>query len=160
VGLSFTVAAGPRHRNHSQVRVPRDTLPHFTVTDSRIPQPGGPGHRIYIPQEQGGAVIPQTLGSLSSPLTTRRAMPTSLIAPIVLLITSRRGPQRKHRSCVGLELLPCNMIVFEAVTQYGLHATIHMATAMLLCTFQPLYTHITHYVRIFNNVCHARILYD
>jgi hypothetical protein len=29
----------------------------------RLPQPGGPGHRIYIPQEQGG----------SSPLTTRRA---------------------------------------------------------------------------------------
>jgi hypothetical protein len=28
-----------------------------TVSDSRLPQPGGPGLRIYIPQEQGGPVI-------------------------------------------------------------------------------------------------------
>jgi hypothetical protein len=27
---------------------------YFTVSDSRLPQPGGPGHRIYIPQEDGG----------------------------------------------------------------------------------------------------------
>jgi hypothetical protein len=28
----------------------------------RLPQPGGPGSRIHIPQEQGGPVIPQALG--------------------------------------------------------------------------------------------------
>jgi hypothetical protein len=58
MGLSFTIAAGPRKRSHSHVRVPRDSLVHFTVSDSRLPQPGGPGPRIYIPQEQGGPVIP------------------------------------------------------------------------------------------------------
>jgi hypothetical protein len=31
-------------------------VPHFTVSDSRLPKPGGPGPRIYIPQEQGGPV--------------------------------------------------------------------------------------------------------
>jgi hypothetical protein len=31
-GLSFTIAAGPRQRSHSGVRVP-----HFTVSDSRLP---------------------------------------------------------------------------------------------------------------------------
>jgi hypothetical protein len=31
----------------------------------RLPQPGGPSPRIYIPQEQGGPDIPQALGSLS-----------------------------------------------------------------------------------------------
>jgi hypothetical protein len=51
-GLSFTIAAGPR----------RDTWPHFTVSDSRLPQPGGPGPRIYIPQEQGSPVIPPGTG--------------------------------------------------------------------------------------------------
>jgi hypothetical protein len=56
--LSFTIAAGLRHRSHFQVRVPRDSWPHFTVSDSRLPQPGGPGPRIYIPQEQGDPVIP------------------------------------------------------------------------------------------------------
>jgi hypothetical protein len=61
MGLSFTIAAGPRQRSHSQVRVPRYSWPHFTVSDLRLPQPGGPGLRVYIPQEQGGPVIP--LGS-------------------------------------------------------------------------------------------------
>jgi hypothetical protein len=36
--VSFTVAAGPRQRSRSQVRVPRDSWPQFTVTDSRPPR--------------------------------------------------------------------------------------------------------------------------
>jgi hypothetical protein len=34
----------------------------FTVSDSRLPQPGGPGPHISIPQEQGGPVIPPGTG--------------------------------------------------------------------------------------------------
>jgi hypothetical protein len=56
-GLSFTIAAASRQRSHSRVRVSRDSRPYFTVSDSRLPQPGGSGHRIYFPQEQGGPVI-------------------------------------------------------------------------------------------------------
>jgi hypothetical protein len=48
--MSFAIAAGPRQRSHSQVRVPRDSWPYFSVSDSRLPYPGGPGPRIYIPQ--------------------------------------------------------------------------------------------------------------
>jgi hypothetical protein len=55
--LSFTIAAGPRQRSHSRVRVLRDSSPYFTVSDSPLPQPGGPGPRIYILQEQDGPVI-------------------------------------------------------------------------------------------------------
>jgi hypothetical protein len=62
MGLPFTIAAGPRQRSHSHVRVPRDSWPHFTVSDSRLPQHGGAGPRIYIPQEQGGPVIPPGTG--------------------------------------------------------------------------------------------------
>jgi hypothetical protein len=65
----FTISAGPLHCSHSWVRVPWDSLPYFTVSDSRLPQPGGPGTRIYIPQEKDSPVIP-----FSSPPTTRRAM--------------------------------------------------------------------------------------
>jgi hypothetical protein len=36
-GLSFTIAADPRQRNHSRVRVPWDWRPYFTVSDSRPP---------------------------------------------------------------------------------------------------------------------------
>jgi hypothetical protein len=36
-GLSFTIAADPRQRSHSRVRVPWDSLPYFTVSDVRLP---------------------------------------------------------------------------------------------------------------------------
>jgi hypothetical protein len=62
MGLSFTIAAGPRQRSYSRVRVPQDSWPYSTVSDSRLLQPGGPGLRIYIPQEQGGPVIPPSTG--------------------------------------------------------------------------------------------------
>jgi hypothetical protein len=58
-GLSFTIAADPRQSNHSQVQVPRDS-----VSDSRLPQPGGPCLRIYIPPEQSVPVIPSGTGFL------------------------------------------------------------------------------------------------
>jgi hypothetical protein len=57
-GLPFTVAAGPRQHSNSWVWVPRDSWPYYTVSDSRLPQPGGPAPRIYIPQEQGVPGIP------------------------------------------------------------------------------------------------------
>jgi hypothetical protein len=40
------------------------TWNHTLLSHLRLPQPGGPGSRIYIPQEQGGPVIPPALGSL------------------------------------------------------------------------------------------------
>jgi hypothetical protein len=58
MGLSFTTVAGPRQCSYFQIRIPRDSWPHFTVSDSRLPQSGGPGPHIYIPQEQGGPVLP------------------------------------------------------------------------------------------------------
>jgi hypothetical protein len=73
MGLSFTIAAHPRQRSHSRVRVPRDSRPYFTVSDSRLPQPGGPAPRIYIPQEDGGPVIHPSIGSPFRCLLTRRA---------------------------------------------------------------------------------------
>jgi hypothetical protein len=59
-GLSFTVCVGPcstgiirskSHRTHVQI----------LLSDSRLPQPGGAGPSIYIPQEQGGPVIPPSI---------------------------------------------------------------------------------------------------
>jgi hypothetical protein len=37
MGLSFTIAAGPRQSIHYWVRVPWDSRPYFTVSDSRLP---------------------------------------------------------------------------------------------------------------------------
>jgi hypothetical protein len=36
-GLSFTIAAGYRKHGHSRVRVPWDSWPYFTASDSRLP---------------------------------------------------------------------------------------------------------------------------
>jgi hypothetical protein len=71
MGLSFTVADGRRQRIHSHVRVPRDSWPRFTVSNSRFHQPGGPGPRVYIPQEHGGPVI---LPGTGFPSAVRRVM--------------------------------------------------------------------------------------
>jgi hypothetical protein len=54
--------AGPRQRSHSRVGVPRDSWSHFTVSDSRLPQPEEPSPRNYIHQEQGGTIIPPGTG--------------------------------------------------------------------------------------------------
>jgi hypothetical protein len=63
MGLSFTIAAGPRHRSLSWVRVPRDSWPYFAVWDSRLsPRTWRARLPIYIPQEQGGPVIPPGTG--------------------------------------------------------------------------------------------------
>jgi hypothetical protein len=72
-GLPFTIAAGPRQRSHSWVRVPLDSWPYFTVSDSRLSQFGGQGPRIYIPQEQGGPAIPPGIGFLFVASYTRKA---------------------------------------------------------------------------------------
>jgi hypothetical protein len=72
--LSFITAAAPRQSSHSRARVLRDSRPYFTVRDSTLPQPGGPGTRIYILQGRVAQLSPQAPGSYSSPPTTRRAM--------------------------------------------------------------------------------------
>jgi hypothetical protein len=63
-GLSITIAAGPRQRSYSRVRVPRDLKQYFTLSDSRLSQHGRPGPRIYRPQEQGDQVIHPRTGFL------------------------------------------------------------------------------------------------
>jgi hypothetical protein len=107
MGLPSTIAAGPRQRSHSRVRVPRGSIPYVTVSDSRLSQPGGPGPLIYIPQEKGGPVIPPgtrfpfrrlvRLAGLrwrySNP--PPRGMPTFLSLHVEYLIL--HGPHRKHR---------------------------------------------------------------
>jgi hypothetical protein len=34
--LSFTIAAGPRQRSHFRVRVPCNSEPYFTLSDSKL----------------------------------------------------------------------------------------------------------------------------
>jgi hypothetical protein len=90
MGLSFTIAAGFRQRSHSRARISRDWWLYFTVSDSRHPQAEGPGPRIYVPQEQGGPVLPPGTG-----FSFRRLL-LNLLLQTVLLVTSRHWPHRKQ----------------------------------------------------------------
>jgi hypothetical protein len=97
MGLSFTVHAGPRQWSHSRIPVSRDWWPYFTVSYSRLPQRGGSGHRIYIPQQQGGPVIPP-----------RHWVPFSLPRysnPPPHGIVTTPIPCWKHRTTLSLELV-------------------------------------------------------
>jgi hypothetical protein len=72
MGLPFILAAGRRKSSHSEVRVPWDSRPYFTVSDSRLPQPAGPGLRIYILRKRMARLYLQAVPFSSTP-TTRRA---------------------------------------------------------------------------------------
>jgi hypothetical protein len=100
MSLSFTIVAGPRQRSHSQVRVLRDSLPYFTVSDSRVTQPGG----LWL--------------AFSSPRTTRRA-PMEVFDPASIrdlsssttlfcatYIASRRI-HRKHVHFLAMDVCCC-----------------------------------------------------
>jgi hypothetical protein len=107
--LSFPIDAGRRQRSHSQVRVPWNLRPDFTVSDSKLLQPGGPGPRNYILQEQGCPVIPPGTGFPFRRLLQLAGLRwwylnppphgifTDLVAPVFLLITPRHDPRRQHR---------------------------------------------------------------
>jgi hypothetical protein len=111
-GLSFITAANPRQRSHSRVRVPRDWLPYFTVSDSRLPQPGGPGPRIYIPQQQVPQLYAQVLSFLFvapyDPQGCGGGIGTRLHAGVLTGLCfdspdrTSAWTQRKHRSSVDV----------------------------------------------------------
>jgi hypothetical protein len=59
-GLSSTISAGPRQRNHSRIRVPWDSRPYFTVSDSSLPLSSPPTTRRVTVEVFGLAFISAT----------------------------------------------------------------------------------------------------
>jgi hypothetical protein len=80
-GLSFTIPAGPRQRSHFLVRVPWDSWPYFTVSDSRLPF----SVASYDSQGHGGGIRPR--------LHTGNWLNSKLV-PFKI---SRHRSHRKHR---------------------------------------------------------------
>jgi hypothetical protein len=74
MSLSFSIAAGPRQRTHSQVRIPQASWPHFTASDSRLSQPRSQAHVFISPRNNVAQLYPLALGLFSLPFMTRRAM--------------------------------------------------------------------------------------
>jgi hypothetical protein len=64
----------PCQHSHSHVQALQHSWSYFTVSHSRLPQPGGSGPHIKIPQKQGGSVIPpKHCVPFLSPSMARRA---------------------------------------------------------------------------------------
>jgi hypothetical protein len=136
MGLSFTIAFGPRQRTHSQVWVPRDSWPHFTRYCLRCKTPptwragspylyraetGWPGYtfRHWVP--------------FSSPPTTRRVTvevfdPASTQAAkaqlALLVITSRHGQHIQHRSSFSVQFFSWEHVCLRS--RYSAMALIYL----------------------------------
>jgi hypothetical protein len=88
-GLSFTIVAGPCQRSHFRVRVPWDSRPYFTVSDSRLPFSSSPTTRrvtveVFDPASTRDGGDSTELCSLYSPGTDRTENVSSIIAcPVV-----------------------------------------------------------------------------
>jgi hypothetical protein len=63
-GLSFTVAAGPRQRSNSRIRVSLDSWPYSIVSDSRLPNLEGQVPAFTSRWNRVIRLFPQALGSL------------------------------------------------------------------------------------------------
>jgi hypothetical protein len=90
--LTFTIAAGPRQRSHSQVRVPWDSWPHFTVI--RFDTPSTWRVRspyLYTPRNRVAQLYPQGTG-----FYFRRLLRLASVGWMYSIPPSRRGPHRKH----------------------------------------------------------------
>jgi hypothetical protein len=69
MSLSFTIATGPRQRSYSQIRVPGDSWPHFTVSQTyRAKSP-----YLYSPETWWPSYNPKHWVPFSSAPTNRRA---------------------------------------------------------------------------------------
>jgi hypothetical protein len=123
--LSFTIAAGHCQRSHSQVLVPRDSVTAFYCLRLETPNLEGQVPVFISPRNRAAQLYPQARSSFFvaplrlSVLRWRYSTPPPhgkhLVAYTVVLITSRHGLYRKHRSqeypaCLPLRCLEMGVL--------------------------------------------------
>jgi hypothetical protein len=84
-GLSFVTAVGLRQRSHSRIRIPRNSWPCFTVSDSRPPTWRDTSPFLYPPETGWSSYTSRHWVPFSSPPSTLRAT-VEVFEP-----TSKRG---------------------------------------------------------------------
>jgi hypothetical protein len=163
MGLSFTIALGLRQRSQSQVRVPLSQ-----IRDS--PNLGGQVPVFISLEEQGGPAISPGTGfpfrrllGLAG-LRWRYSAPpphgclTASLLQSVLLITTRHGPHRKHRSSIVAYMsvaaetcLPNRCLETGCIAQF-FYCCVRVCCGRYLATAAT-YT-VTAYQRVYTPQCH------
>jgi hypothetical protein len=91
LGLARAVTLGSKSRR---------THEHILLSHLRLPQPGGPGSCIYIPQEQGGPVIPNSPCCVFSGRTQQKTLlPLNLV--LYDVSTAAERCLLRHRLATG-----------------------------------------------------------
>jgi hypothetical protein len=112
-GLWFRIAADPRQRSHSWVRVPWDSRQYFTVSNSRLPF-------------SSPSMTPRATVEVFDSTSTRYTLPVSEFAS---LITTLHGPYTAcivYEACVPRCCLATDVLllrVLYALTSNGLFTT-------------------------------------
>jgi hypothetical protein len=68
--MSFELAAGPHHRIQSRIRVPWDSRPYITASDSRLPVSPSPTTRRVTMKVFDPSSARESLQSTSNPVKT------------------------------------------------------------------------------------------
>jgi hypothetical protein len=74
----------------------RKTRNHTLLSHLRLPETGGSGSRIYVPQEQGGPVIPRALGSLYVVSYDSQGYSRGILTLSVHILQEQDGPDQSQ----------------------------------------------------------------
>jgi hypothetical protein len=99
-GLSFTIAAGTRQGTHSRVRVPWDSRPHITLSDSRLLFSSPPTTRratveVFDPASTQNTLLNWTVARKkhSPSIVVEVCLPRHCIATVAVWITYKLSSQ-------------------------------------------------------------------
>jgi hypothetical protein len=125
-GVSLTIAAGPRQRSHSQVRVAWDSWLYFTVSDSRPPSSS--------PRTARRATV-----EVFDPASTRDELSNPLRVPLLQLGANRTETTTSNSSYTSACLFVVMDTCFsESLSSIALFRAYPLPRQRLLILFQPL----------------------
>jgi hypothetical protein len=150
-GLSFTIAAGPCQSSLSRVRVPWDSRPYFTVSDSRLPFSSPPttrrvtvevfdtasirvGRSVHVASERITFKTP--LKTVHPLLSAGRFLVTALVSFVSRSLTSNGFPDATI-SLIVILMLMCHILFTFQIDDFQ-----ESFLPIFLSSYLPLFTHI------------------
>jgi hypothetical protein len=156
-GLPFTPAAGPRQRSYSRVRVPWDSRPYFTVSDSILSISSPPKTcratvEVFDPASTRDELLLQ-LSSLKPLCTDRVEINVSNNTSIVECVSVAAGTCLPRR-CIETDLV-------YLLISWSLYSNGSTRYSLFICTYIYIYIYSLHMPsKIVHCSCKLRIRHD